>query len=171
MKTIEVSDELYDQLIELSKELNTQDNRATASPYIFQIQTKMEVAAYPGNGEQIWYNSDNERTLRTADEIKQYILEYMVEDLEIYGSEALTEAEGRFNCTDTSEWLECHDFCKYDVDQVENLENAFLTAKACKEHIRLNHYHYREPVDYLTHAFRNPELEMVLGFLKQLTKS
>ena len=51
----------------------------------------------------------------------------------------------------------------------EKYSNAFFTAKACKEHIRLNHYHYKEPRDYLSFGFRNPELELVFKFLCGLT--
>jgi hypothetical protein len=31
-------------------------------------------------------------------------------------------------------------------------ESAIESAKACKEHIRLNSYHYHKPVDYLSHS-------------------
>ena len=40
MKTIQVTDEMHDFLINISKELNTQSHRATAMPYFFQVQTK-----------------------------------------------------------------------------------------------------------------------------------
>jgi hypothetical protein len=40
MKTIEVSDEMYEKLMEISKEMNSQSNRGTAMPYFFQVQTK-----------------------------------------------------------------------------------------------------------------------------------
>ena len=43
MKTINVSDEMYEFLINLSEEINKQDNRSTAMPYFFQIQTSEEV--------------------------------------------------------------------------------------------------------------------------------
>lgn len=88
MKTIEVTDEMYKFLEELSTELNTQNHRCTAMPYFFQVQTK----------------------------------------------------------------------------------NAFLTEKACKEHIKLNKHHYNEPADYLMHAFRNPELEKLMEFICGITK-
>ena len=45
MKIIEIEDEMYEFLMNLSKELNTQDHRGTAMPYFFQIQTKEKVAA------------------------------------------------------------------------------------------------------------------------------
>lgn len=43
MKTIEVSDETYKFLMDLSKELTTQNHRGTAMPYFFQIKTQEAV--------------------------------------------------------------------------------------------------------------------------------
>jgi hypothetical protein len=42
-------------------------------------------------------------------------------------------------------------------------------CKACKKHIECNSHHYNEPVDYLSYASRNPELEMVQKFIMGLT--
>lgn len=60
MKTIEVSDEMYDNLIELATEMTTQDMRATRMPHMFQIRTKREVAAYEGCGETKWINEEGD---------------------------------------------------------------------------------------------------------------
>ncbi len=48
--------------------------------------------------------------------------------------------------------------------------NAFLTKKACREHIEENSQHYTKPVDFLMYAVRNPELEQVIEFLCELTE-
>ena len=50
MKTINVSDEMYEALIEISTNMKNQDNRCTASPYFYQVRCKKEVAAYEGCG-------------------------------------------------------------------------------------------------------------------------
>ncbi len=47
-------------------------------------------------------------------------------------------------------------------------KNTFFTAKSCEAHIKQNHYHYNEPVCYLNHAWRNPEMELVSNFLCSL---
>lgn len=164
MKTIEITDEMHDFLIELSKELNTQDHRATAMPYFFQIQTKEQVAVPDGCGTEC-YHSDGSQ-IETEEEIRQAIYEY--KDWTEHGK----------NCDklylEMADWekeeiLEKAGWQKGNYDFKDHYENAFLTAKACKEHIRLNSYHYHKPVDYLSHAFRNPELEMVLKFICELT--
>ena len=46
--------------------------------------------------------------------------------------------------------------------------NAFLTERACREHIATNRHHYENPVDYLSYGFRNPELEKVLEILSKI---
>lgn len=166
MKTIEVSDELYDQLIELSNELNTQDNRATASPYVFQIQTNEEIAVPYGCGNEAWYYDDSK--IETEEEIKNEIFSFKDWDEDNLSHQ---KKYATFDSWEQDRMLESIGWRKGNYDYKHFYQNAFLTAKACKEHIRLNHYHYREPVDYLTHCFRNPELEMVLNFLKQLTKN
>jgi hypothetical protein len=161
MKTIEVSDEMYNSLIELSKELNTQDHRATAMPYFFQIRTQKEVAVPEGCGTECWVLDDSK--IETAEEINNEIFDYkdgnvsldFITKLNDWEKEAILEGAG---------WR------KVNYDFVDHFENAFLTAKACKEHIQSNKHHYDYPVDYLSHAFRNPELELVLKFLCELTK-
>ena len=40
MKTIEISDEMYEALVEISTNMKNQDNRCTASPYFYQVQYK-----------------------------------------------------------------------------------------------------------------------------------
>lgn len=158
MKNIEVSDEMHDFLMELSKEINTQDNRATAKPYFFQIRTQEEVHVAEGCGTKCWHYDGSK--IVTEDEINETIAEY--KELNVENIEGLPDYE-------KEEILEDAGWQKANFDYKDEYQNAFLTAKACKEHIRLNHYHYHEPVDYLTHAFRNPELEMVLKFICGLT--
>lgn len=44
----------------------------------------------------------------------------------------------------------------------------FFTEKACRQHIEENKHHYRNPMDYLNFAFRNPEMETLLGILSKI---
>lgn len=158
MKNIEVSDGMYDFLIELSKELNTQDHRATAMPYFFQIQTQEEIHVAEGCGTECWHYDGSK--IVTADEISEAVADY--KGWEVWKAEKLSDIE-------REEILEQAGWQKANFDYKDEYQNAFFTAKACKEHIRLNDYHYHKPVDYLTHAWRNPEMEMVIKFLCELT--
>lgn len=157
MKIIQVSDEMHEFLMNLSNELNTQDHRSTAMPYIFQIQTQEEVPCADGNGTEAWYYDGSK--IETEQEITDAIAEYAGID----ANDVTTDDYQR------GEILEEAGYRKFYYEMKEKLENAFLTSKACDEHIRLNAYHYNTPVNYLSHAFRNPELETLLKFVCGLT--
>ena len=160
MKTIKVTDEMHGFLTELSKELNTQNHRGTRMPYFFQIQTKEQVAAPEGNGIKAWFYDGS--LIETKEEIKEAVIEWQehsdkeieFDNLDDYEIEEILEKAG---------WSEV--WYEYKT----NLENAFFTEKACKEHIEMNAYHYKEPVDYLSFASRNNEMETVMRFLCELT--
>lgn len=162
MKTIEVTDEMYDKLIELSNEINSQDNRATAAPYFFQIQTQKRVFTPEACGNECWVSDDI--LIETDDEINKTIFEYKDEQIHIDDIKRMENYE-------KEQILEEAGWRKVNYQWEERYENAFLTEKSCREHIRLNHYHYCEPVDYLSHAFRNPDMEIIHKFLSSLTKT
>jgi hypothetical protein len=161
MKTIDVTDEMYDFLMDLSKELNTQDHRCTAMPYFFQVKTTKEIPTGEGMGDEVWV-CDGEICLRDDDDA---VFEYNewdlknVEHLKKYND--LLEYE-------IDELLE-NNYRKCYVTTKDVYENAFLTEKACRKHIEANHYHYSDPKDYLQYAFRNPELEKVMEFICSLS--
>tara|TARA_R110002012_G_C11318159_1_gene575489 strand:+ start:66 stop:566 length:501 start_codon:yes stop_codon:yes gene_type:complete len=160
MKTIELTDKMHEFLMNLSKELNTQNHRCTAMPYFFQVQTKKQIAVPEGNGIEAWYYDGS--LIETKEEIEEAINEHKGWDehttefnhLEEYEIENLLEEAG---------------FSKINYDYEEVLENSFLTSRACDEHIKINNHNLSYPVNYLSHAFRNPEMEMVMKFLCELT--
>lgn len=163
MKTIEVSDEMYDQLMALSTEINQQDNRATAMPYFFQIHQEEKIFGVDGdydNDGYIWYHPGSESKISpNRDEMMEWLSSY--QDISVDPDITDEDLEKEL------EEYGCHK--GYYRDQ-EVLHNAFFTSKACKEHIQANKHHYQtDAVDYLNHAFRNPELELVLKFLCELT--
>lgn len=163
MKTIELTDEMYEFLINLSKELNIQDNRCTASPYFFQIQEEKLIPTGEGMGNEIWVHDDI--VLRNENDIKEAIFDYKEWNVDNEEHQKMYNELSNFDIDDILE----ENFIKhYETTQL-TYQNAFITEKACKEHIRLNSYNYTNPVDYLSHAFRNPELEKLLNFIKKLT--
>lgn len=170
-KTIEVSDEMYDKLIELGNEMTTQDPRGTRMPHMFQIRDFKRAYDWELNGNtQIWVDRGAGIEIEDVDDLIGYL-----------------ESSGHFdNCEDYEQqsqnaeivrlWEEdeigdfieenCPDLeqCSYTMEPVYT--NCFLTAKAAEEHLRLNHYHYHKDADvYLNHAWRNPEAELVSEFL------
>lgn len=160
MKTIEISDELHAKLVKLADEVKTQDNRRTANVF-FQIQDIKRVPAYEGCGEgSYWYSDAEEIELEDDNEIKEYILgrldqtEESYDKLEWWSIETMLIGLG-------FEQLE------YTYEKV--YKNAFLTAKACQNHIDSNSHHYSDDASvYGSCAWRNSEIEIVRELLKSI---
>lgn len=170
MKTIEVSDEMYNQLIALATEMTTQDPRCTRMPHMFQIQTRYKVYDWGLNGDTKCY-INGETEIETCEELidllKDYDIEYPSDIEKMWEDNWWSSDDEKFEGKDLNEFIgevlpdlkECSYSWNYKY------ENTFFTAKACKEHIESNHYHYNDPKDYLNHAWRNPEMELVTKFL------
>lgn len=162
MKTINVSDEMYEKLIELATEMTTQDMRCTKMPHMFQVQTKEKDIDWGMNGEfKIYLDEDhNEYPADTKEELLEIVKnECKIQSVEVPKFDMDYEIE---------EWIKDNGFteCSYSWRYV--YKNTFFTAKACQEHIKRNHYHYNDPKDFLNHAWRNPEMELVSEFLCNL---
>lgn len=165
-KTIEVSDEMYDFLIELSKEINTQNNRMTRMPYIFQVQEKKEIYVPYGCGHEVWIHNHNELLLRNDDDIKDKIFD--INEWNINDTEMQKKYDDIHECEIEGILID-NGFSKMHIDEECVYSNAFFTEKACKEHIESNRYNYRKPKDYLSAAYRNYEMEKIFEFLCGLT--
>jgi hypothetical protein len=162
MKKIEVSDEMYDKLMDLSKEMTSQDPRCTKMPHMFQIQSKTREVCVEGSGEEIWM--DEEGGECTEEGLKSYIIE----------SKGWAEEESESKYSELEDYeieeiLDSNGYFKINLRDSYEYKNIFLTAKACQEHIDKNHYHYNDATVYLNHAWRNPEMELVSKFLCELT--
>lgn len=160
MKTIKVSNEMYNSLMELSKDITTQDNRCTAMPYFFQIQTKEIINVPEDSGTECWYYDGSK--IETEEEINSVIYDCHE------GLTAKKVIKEMSDC-DKEEILESAGWQKAHYDYEYKYQNAFFTEKACKLHIEQNKHHYNNPIDYLSFAFRNIEMEMVMKFLCELT--
>jgi hypothetical protein len=164
MKTIEVSEEMYDKLISLATEMTTQDPRGTKMPHMFQIRDWKKQYDWGLNGDTHIWVGDYSEEIETLDEFKDY--------LENNGFGIPENIEDIWNDHwDMEDWIESNNIelkqCSYSL--VPEYTNHFLTAKAAEEHLRLNNYHYHKDADvYLKHAWRNPEAELVSGFLCSL---
>ncbi len=173
MKTIEISDEMYAKLIDLATEMTSQDPRGTRAPHMFQIREKKKVYDWGLNGNYgIWVDVGDQVEIETLDELIEYLHNSgHFSDMNDYDEQStiseitrLWEEDYDFGLTN---WIDdnCSNLkpCTYSWEHVYH--NHFLTAKGCKEHIEKNHYHYNDPVDYLNHAWRNPEMDLVSEFL------
>jgi hypothetical protein len=160
MKTIEINDETYNFLMDLSKEINTQSHRGTAMPYFFQVQTKHQIAVPDGNGIVAWHYDGS--LIESKEEIIQAIYDYRDGDLTKKSIKEMTNWERESE-------MERAGYSKVNYDFEERLENSFLTEKACLQHIKDNKHNLSQPKDYLSYASRNPEMEKLLNFICGLT--
>lgn len=170
MKNIEVSDEMYEQLINLATEMTTQDPRCTKMPHLFQIQTRYKVYDWNMNGDTKCY-VDGETEIESCEELidvlKSHDIEYPSDIDRMWEDSWWSSDDEKFEGKDLNEFLsevlpELQE-CSYTWDY--KYENVFFTAKGCKEHIERNDYHYNDPQDYLNHAWRNPEMDLISEFL------
>lgn len=169
MKTIEVSDEVYEKLIELANEMTTQDMRGTRMPHMFQIRDWKKVYDAELNGNTIiWLDRGNGIEIETVDDLIDYLKEDGVEFDETEIREMWTNHENLLFDDELKDWLEEHvpDLEEYSYSLEPEYTNCFLTAKAAQDHLERNHYHYHKNADvYLNHAWRNPEAELVSELL------
>lgn len=164
MKTIEVSDEMHEFLMNLSNELNTQYHRATRMPYFFQVQTKEQISVPEGCGTEAWHSDGS--LIETEAEINEVIIDYKEWD----GSSPIEmKMLNDYQDWEKEEILKEAGWSKVNYDYRDNLENCFLTSKACDKHIEANKHNLNSPVNYLSGSSRNPELEMVMKFLCELS--
>ena len=143
-KTIKISEKNWSFLVALMDKINTQDNRATASPYYFVVRTKREVAVLPGStGVERYYYEGNSFT---------------EEDLRRFCD------ENELSFADVKEQAN-----QYDVMEIDEFHNFFLTKDGYDQHIKLNGHNYKDPHSYVMYAGRNPELMQLLDTLGEIT--
>ncbi len=152
--------EAMDFLKELVKEIDSQDNRCTADPYYYTIQTK-EWRPVPdgcsgphGESREIWVENGDNSTFDSKEELIKQLKENSDEDITDKEIENIIE----------------EDYTQYTEGAFDKYENFFLTEKACEKHIKLNAYHYNEPHSYVDHTWRNPEIENLIKAIRALVK-
>lgn len=145
---------MYNSLVELSKKMNKQDNRSTAYPIVFRIKTDIDVVVPEGYGDRESYIIDSEEY--SKEEAKESFFE---------------DFEEQDEYTDFENYLE-KELSAHLIESVteHKYKGTFFTEDACENHIKSNKHHYRNPESYVDHAWRNPEMELVQNFLKQLSK-
>jgi hypothetical protein len=168
MKTIQVEDAMYEQLLALASEIATQDNRATARPYLFQIRTdrKVWVGNLNGDHKMLLSNDRDEIGPFDANTVEEYCKDH---ELEVPDWVPALRS-GMVSHWDYEDWITERGLFLESYSIAHDLKNGFLTAKGCQEHIKANAHHYDNPTDYLSHAGRNTELDLVFRFLGSLVE-
>ena len=145
-----------DSLHVIGEEMNKQDNRATSFP-IFVIQERKK---------EICHDDLSEGQMAIGEEGDELDEEELCEECKL-----------KFDCSDSNDesCVTCG-YCKVlpyrEVESFNLRPGVFLTAKACNEHLAVNHYHYDKSArSYAVSAWRNPELMTVMTYLSSLSNA
>lgn len=157
MKTINVTDEQYAELVKMAEQIKTQDNCCTADP-IFCIYQKAKVVKPEGYGDVEAY-IDEEGQIIDDDKVNDddNFKEARAENPDL-PKDAIIKSLG---------WRKI----EYSIEDVPVVNGQYyFTSAGAKEHIRRNHYHYGEPFVYAESTWRNPELKLIREILLNLTE-
>lgn len=157
-------------LADFFKEIKTQDNRCTATPVLFQIRDKKRIWGVEEDhaDETVVMHCDGEHWVDREEEalIKEIVEREALDEAgeNELRNEELLQYELVERLTDKGDWFES----SY-VDQWEYIPGQFyFTLKGAEAHLECNKHNYSDDVQiYVTHAFRNKEIENVLEALKE----
>lgn len=155
-------------LKELAHDLKTQDTDCTATPVFFQIMQRKDIYGIDSD-----YADD--MCIVIGDEYDTFTaFGDAIDFCEEYFSDSCNGEEWEM-VKESNSLEEIHEFLKdIEIDSTytgyqknHEYENSFLTRRACEMHIKRNHYHYKTPVVYTNHAWRNPEFERLMQIVQK----
>lgn len=168
-------------LIELQKEMNTQDHVGQADPRYWVIRDYTKVYGKDlssADGISI-YDSNSCRNIVEVeyefchvDNVIETILqafrdeEYDIDDEYI---ETIKLAYDMDSLVEYLEEIEEYDFCITEYQEVPKDDGMFLTHDAAIKHLKNNEYHYSEHAHtYAKTAWRNEEADMLYQILQKV---
>lgn len=143
-KTYSDKSQAEEFLTEFMMRLNGQDNRSTATPYYFVVQSLDRVL---DQDEWIWVNEEGGE-IDSCDVSAEELEERGYDNFEDYAEGELDKYYSKLEYVDR--------------------QGPFLSLEAAENHIESNDYHYNEPRTYCKGAWRNPELELLLKSVGEL---
>jgi hypothetical protein len=189
---VEIPDEIYAELKRMGEALKTQDNRITADPYFFQVQDKKKVWGISSEFDHsgfAWIDPNRDEALSESvvsspeykDRLIETIMEYELDvsycsDIEDDGDYFYDKPEEdillilrSISISDLEAILRMNEYEKAYYRSEEVLANCFFDEKSIKDHIKSNRHHYTSEVnDYISYAYRNPDMEAIIKFLRGL---
>ncbi len=160
---LEIDQETYNFLMQLSHEMNIQDNLATAPPYGYIVIYDEDRVCQEGDEEKILYYN--------PDDCEDYEEEELYVKYAEFVHEALETNDEIFSFPD---WLALK-FREIPVREAKEVchwanVNYFLTRKAFDQHMQINKHNLpRNSRPFLIHNYRNQEMERLQEFIRNLT--
>jgi hypothetical protein len=160
-------------LSDFMERYNSQDNRATATPYYYVIKCKRWRVCAEGysNGEtrRVRISEDGEETGTFRGYVRERMNSYKedLRELTIDGMFGAPKERLRAMMAKRKEELEK---IKGNWEELEEIEleaywedyNVFFTEEGYRQHIAQNKHNLPEHHSYIYHAFRNPEIAGLL---------
>ena len=153
-----------DELIEIGKEIATQDNMATAHPIFIlfnweQIPTKEDWAR---SSEDYYYldHYECEEIGKTKEEMINYIgnSDFLTDEIRGLDPDEIMEKANEYG------W----NWEKIFYIEFKEYKNTFFTRKALEKHLESNRHHYDKPFIYCACLWRNPEMQKIRNYLMNL---
>jgi hypothetical protein len=160
-------------LMELQKEMNTQDSIGQADPRYWVIRDYDKVYGESLNnadGCEIFLDDEKILTLEYSmfgdTQVLEKVKEYFLEEYEIDFEES--DFDGLYDMGDLEEMLEDrgYEISIVEYETIPKYSGMFLTQKAAEEHLRANYYHYDDKATtYAMTAWRSKEANMLYQIL------
>lgn len=150
----------------LGEEMTMQDTDSQADPRFWVVtENKRDYGIADGYEDGIVCCGSDGATFDTVGELIEYLIEndYLSEG--DYDGGAGMTFEDVLNDLDDSQFYVTN--YRDMRDQIAP-NTMFLTKQECKEHIKRNHYHYKEPHTYAMTAWRSPQVEKLYDILKNM---
>ena len=170
MNKIDLSQEDYDFLKDLSHELNTQPNDGSAEPLFWGIMEKTEVLAPEGCGRPKIRHDDGAWEFDEAVSYVNDIIHEYDEDIQSEWQNIdkdFPEDVCEF-MQERLKWDFCDLYWAEDKDVLSRNTGAFITKRAAKNYVEKYAYNHNQPYTYAMTAFRNPEYERLIKILKSI---
>lgn len=191
MKKIEVTDETYEFLKDLGRELKEQDNRGTRHPIIYGITSDHEEPVYHNEQADVLHLVCNDKSYTVSEALKMLLQEggYVEHEIKLLIEEVDDDnlsdddiAQAITESPDATETLvkllskttgEAVNLVFSSINNRIDINNPmmFLTGRECKKHIvRQRHNLNANPRTYVFYMGCDTELERLLGIIQEMTK-
>ena len=184
-------------LKKLSETMRTQEHDCQAAPRFWVVAQSIKeyvgedygsnVDLVTEDGDTVIENANVKNVVdyfmkEYSDEVKErrITINYMPSYCEIFVLDKengeIEEEETLFDIDDVIRFFEEHDIISdsyyrtvcYNINDASICpDTMFITKESCKNHIRLNGYHYHNPHTYAMTAWRSPEVEKLWKLLEE----
>jgi len=141
---------------QLQKDIQENDNRCTAKPYLLLLRTKRQIVVdgdYSGERVYVENVTDDYQQFNTREEAEQYLIKEWYDDDEMQPEE-----------------IGYGDIAEVYMDTIDIVDNVFLTDKGYKAHLEANAHNLGDHDTYGIHAFRNEEVKTMFEALDRVVE-